>query len=313
MTISTEFRHAFNFYRCGARFTASRAIAAARIDEENHKRAMAAGDTKRAAKFRHYPSSPWRKPCGNGVSTDGARWIETPSEMGLRFVGYCDQIRDSIGHTGWFTDPYQDSKIRGVVYQLPGRDGKARFVAGHDNADHGAADCDGAAYVDFSRIYESDFVSEMHDALRTIGKAYQSEDMKRPGYWAESAHDTAKKEAARAADSFAEKQAEKEREYQTAWQAGSTYSECVSELAENRKTILSTIRDIKGACAALRDLPDNLKARLRASLENDLAERESLFAKMSELASGDYDGLCFYPGETEKAAFNDGAGRPVLA
>lgn len=52
---------------------------------------------------------------------------------------------------------------------------------------------------------------------------------KQPGYWAEAAHETAKKEAARAANEFAE--AEKEREYQTAWQAGSQYADCLQKLA----------------------------------------------------------------------------------
>lgn len=262
---------------------------------------------------RRYAASPWAKPVTNGSTDNGCRWIENPAAMGLRFVGYCDLISDSIRHTGWFTDPHQYGKIRGCVYQLPGRGGKARFVAAHDNEDNGAADCGGPAYVDFSTIYRSDFVSEMHSALRDIGKQYQTLAMMKPGYWAEAAHETAKKEAARAANDFAESEAEKEREYQTAWQAGSQYAECLQELAKIRESVRQTIRDMKGACATLRALPDSLKARLRSSIKAELSERETIFQRMERLKGGEADSLYFWPGDERlRGAFNDGADSVVL-
>lgn len=262
---------------------------------------------------RRYAPSPWAKPVANGSTDNGCRWIENPAAMGLRFVGYCDKISDSIRHTGWFTDPFQETKIRGCVYQLPGRGGKARFVAAHDNEDNGAADCGGPAYVDFSTVYRSDFAAEMRSALRDISKCYQTPAMLKPGYWAEAAHDTAKKEAARAANDFAESEAEKEREYQTAWQAGSQYAECLQELAKIRESVRQTIRDMKGACATLRALPDSLKDRLRSSIKEELRERETIFQRMERLKEGEADSLYFWPGDARlQAAFNDGADSVVL-
>jgi hypothetical protein len=313
---------AFNFYRqhnkrdsSSGRLTlhfAWTALEYARKDVLNYDAAMAAGDTAKAARLRHYSSSPWRKPVTNRMTAERAMWIEKPADMGLRFVGYCDELRRGIDHTGWYSDHFQDSKIRGTVYQLPGRDGKARFLAGHDDEDNGAADSGGPAYVDFSEIFESDFESEMRDALRTIGKAYQSAAMHKAGYWAEAAHETARKEAARAADGFAERQAESEREYSTAWQAGSQYSDTLDEIAGNRQTVLETIAAIKGTCETLRALPAVIRDRLKSSIESDLSERRDLFAKLEKLASGDADHLYFYPSDELRAAFNDGAGRRVL-
>lgn len=262
---------------------------------------------------RRYASSPWAKPVTNGTTESGCRWIENPAAMGLRFVGYCDKISDTIRHTGWFTDPDQDGKIRGCVYQLPGRGGKARFVAAHDNEDNGAADCGGPAYVDFSTVYRSDFVAEMRSALRDISKRHQTPAMMNPGYWAESAHGTAKKEAAIGADSFAESAAEKERDYQTAWQAGSQYANCLQELAAIRASVRQTIRDMKGACDTLRTLPASLKARLRSSIKAELSERETIFQRMERLKDGEADSLCFWPGDERlHGAFNEGAGCVVL-
>lgn len=45
---------------------------------------------------------------------------------GLRWQ-WCDDIRGDIQHTGWFTDEYQDTKIRGLVFRLPHGRG---FLAG---------------------------------------------------------------------------------------------------------------------------------------------------------------------------------------
>ena len=42
---------------------------------------------------------------------------------------YCDDAKDtSINHTGWFTDPYQDGKMRGVVVQLS----RNRYFPGYE-------------------------------------------------------------------------------------------------------------------------------------------------------------------------------------
>ena len=59
------------------------------------------------------------------------RWVEDPSSIGLRFVGYADEIKRSINHKGWFTNEYQDEVLRGVVYQWPSRNHMERFVYGY--------------------------------------------------------------------------------------------------------------------------------------------------------------------------------------
>lgn len=309
-TISENLLSAYRFHRAKPfraygdnRRPAEMAIVKAREDVAAYDAAMAAGDTKAAAKARRYASSPWAKSYGAVTwQPDNPKmaYVEKPESAGLRHVGNVEaecggrngyfSKRDSCG---WYTDPhgftYRDGTglCWGVVYQLPARDGKARFVAGYQ---FGGTD-DGPC-IDFGTIYEED---------------------RRAGYYSEDAADLdAARDAAYAADSMAQRAAEDERDYQTAWQAGSRYSDCLEELAENRKTVLQTIRDMKGACVALRDLPDALKARLRASIESDLEERESLFSKMRKLASGDYDSLCFYPDERLRSAFNEGAGRVVI-
>lgn len=258
---------------------------------------------------KRYASSPWRKPAGNGARVDGKQWVENPAAMGLRFVGYVDEIVSGIRHTGWYSDAFQDSKIRGCVYQLPGRGGKARFVAAHDNEENGAANAGGPAYVDFSTVYTSDFCAEMRSALASIGKAYQTPAMLQPGYWAEAAHESAKKETARAADRFAEE----ELEYQTAWQAGSQWADLGNEIESSRDTIKALLAERRAAKAARLLTYPTICATIRKVVSNALGDIADARNRRQRLASGDADSLLFWPGDSRlKEAFNDGAGRPVL-
>lgn len=48
----------------------------------------------------------------------------------FRFTGYCDDIHSAIRHRGWFVDSFQDETARGIVYQLPARNGECRYLAG---------------------------------------------------------------------------------------------------------------------------------------------------------------------------------------
>lgn len=289
---------AYRYWRC-RHYTATEALANARRDVAEGK--------------RRYGPSPWRKPVTNPISDKGTCWIESPSSMGLRFVGYADELV-KLDHMGWFTNDFGDT-MRGVVYQLPGRDGKARFVAGHDNADNGAADNGGPAYVDFSQIIESDFEAEMHDALRTMGKHYHTPERLNPGYWAEAAHESARKEAARAADEFTRVQAEHEREYNTAWQAGSMWRDAVDEIAAERESVARLLKERKAARANAETFP-TICATIRAAIGSSLSTIQELREKRDKLASGDYSQgdiyLGFYPSPELRAAFNDGAGEAVL-
>lgn len=61
------------------------------------------------------------------------RWVHNPT-LGLRFVGYADKILHTIGHEGWFIDEFQDEVLRGVVYQLPSRNGRKRYAYGYEQS-----------------------------------------------------------------------------------------------------------------------------------------------------------------------------------
>ncbi|WP_315743122.1 hypothetical protein [Bradyrhizobium sp. SZCCHNR1075] len=72
---------------------------------------------------------------------DICRWIENPAVHGFRFVGTADKIAPrSIKHTGWYCSDNNVSgeTARGVVFQMPARDGKPRFVAGMVSDDESA-------------------------------------------------------------------------------------------------------------------------------------------------------------------------------
>ena len=60
------------------------------------------------------------------------RWIENTHKAGLRFVAFADEIL-SLNYTGWFTSEFQDETLRGVVYQLPSRQGCEQYVYGYND------------------------------------------------------------------------------------------------------------------------------------------------------------------------------------
>lgn len=60
----------------------------------------------------------------------GYKWyifyLDSDFMPSLRWA-WCDEVCDSIRHTGWYCDSFQDSKIRGIVMRLPHNRG---FLAG---------------------------------------------------------------------------------------------------------------------------------------------------------------------------------------
>lgn len=221
-------------------------------------------------------------------------YVDRPQNAGLRHVG--DVVAEcggrngyfnSSGRGGWFTDPFGDvfkdgtGLCWGVVYQLPARDGKARFVAGYQfgGTDQGPT-------LDFGTIFES-------DSMR--------------GDYCEPVEHCDARDAARSADSMAQNAAEKEREYQTAYAAGSRYAEKAEEVKEARKDLLEILaerRKVKGE-SSYPALCRAIKSRV-TELVGDI---ERARKAMRKLAAGDYQSLIFYPGEEDlKAAFCDGAG-----
>lgn len=256
----------------------------------------------------------------NPRMANGQQWIERPADIGLRFVGYADKVRPSIKHSGWYSDNDQRSLIRGVVYQLPGRDGKARYVAGHDNQDKRAADAGGPALIDWSQIHESDFVDEMNRALAGIGKTYQSAAMRKPGYWAQAAHETASREAAYAADQLAEGAAEEEREYNAAWQAGQRWNELGEQIEAERKDALALLAERRATRSGFTMangkpwFPDSpaIRAKVAACMQAISEARQ----ERTKLADGEFVAEWlpgFYRGDKRlREAFNEGAGTAAI-
>jgi hypothetical protein len=213
-----------------------------------------------------------------------------------RFVGYSDElISGEICHLGWF--PYSDihdEVYRGAVIQLPARHGRARFVPAYLES------CNGGFVVSTARgaICEADPVAERELQRRYIGKQYWTPEMESESYWIECAMESARNEAARAADSMAEHAAEREREYNDAWQEGSDFASLGNDIRTARRealAILAERRAVKGT-----DAP-TLCAVIRIKVESLLSDIREAREKRDELRDA-------WRPENLQAAFNDAAG-----
>lgn len=84
------------------------------------------------------------------------RWIEHP-ENHFRFVGkYQDIYKGRNSHNGWYLDPFQQDTVSGVVYQLTGKKGKPRYIAGHEDGYN----------EEYVKINFRDIFEEKEDAAR---------------------------------------------------------------------------------------------------------------------------------------------------
>lgn len=293
--MNTELRNAFRYWmqspKRPAKLATLWAVGLARGD--------VATNTHRYPRTNRHtaPGAPF-----GGYGTKAMRWCEQPSALGLRFVGYADKLAD-IRHTGWWTDDDGcNESVRGVVYQLPSRNGCPVYVSGYDNQINGTADCDGPAAIDFGTLWHGD-----------VG-----------GNNADSDHYGAHRDAAYHADKLAEQMAENEREYQRAWRAGSQWAERGEEIASIRRDALADLamRRTIAADMARVGVPKESREWSRACsmvadrVREALASIAKLREERAELASGDFSRgdfyLGFYPSDALKSAFNDGAGATVL-
>jgi hypothetical protein len=211
------------------------------------------------------------------------RWIEKPSACGLRFVGYASDIV-RLDHTGWYVDNDQNETVKGVVFQLPGRDGKPLFVAGYEDWNNGRADSDGPVTLDFGNV------SLTHDGAR---------------------------DAARRADQIAQWIAEDEREYQAAWQAGNRFAELGSDIADSRNAIKALLAERRAAKAAKLLTYPTICDTIRRAVENALGDIATARAEREKLREGDYVSE-WLPGFSTHdkrlcEAFNEGASEAVFA
>lgn len=294
--------------------------AIARLEDMAVARDHAAPEDKPAAQERYEAARrmvtknapPFYSPaCISWQSEEGGRrfaYMERPESFGLRHVndvmpeaGGRDGYWQSGKRRGWFTDPFGDvfkdgsGLCFGTVYQLPGRKGHARFVAGYE-----FGGTDSGPTLDMSRIFEEKTTFWQKSSYSDAG-----------GYWsyADSAIDLdAATEAARHADQLAQHHAEKEREYQTAWQLGRIYEEAGEEIANARKEALQLLKERRAARANAANFPticEKITSAVKGYLR-DIEKARAIRAKAIK-GNGPHD-LCVYMGKDEQAAFCDAAG-----
>jgi hypothetical protein len=250
---------------------------------------IAAGKSRYPAPIRGHAMR-----AGFDADKPGSVYVEKPESFGLRLVGrVAAEPGGRHGYFsndgGWYDNPHGESfkdgggLIYGLVYQLRGCGGQARFVAAYQDGANQSC-----ALIDFSKVYASD---------------------REDSYWVRHGDkdDIAPlRAAARAADDMAKSAAETEREYNTAWQAGSRWAHHHEEAATIRAEILGILKErraVKGApgypalCRAIRDRVASLLADLQARRQ-----------KMATLAAGDHSVLGFWTGDKAlQDAFCDGA------
>jgi hypothetical protein len=283
--------------------TPPEAGAAIRAAEEAARAYESALKATTAAR-RYLPESPSLTYQARDVTGTPARraerlaHISRPEAFGLRLVGRVTpeshggrNTWDTRESCGWHTDPYGDTfrdgsgLCYGLVYQLPGRKGRARFVAGYE-----FGGVDGGPTLDLGTVYES---------ASAGGGAWDTDPRD---------HDDAR-DAARAADSMAERAAEREREYQTAWALGREYDDAREEAATARRAALALLKERRAARALGSGFPaicETIRGQVRALLATIEAARETQRKALD--GEGGNGRLSVYMGEEEKAAFCDAAG-----
>jgi hypothetical protein len=252
--MNSNLKSAFTYWR-QRNSKAARALELARVD---------LGEGKERYPSRVYG---WNRRDENGIA-----WVENLEHAGLRFVNHADEIV-RLNHKGWYADSFQDSLYRGCVLQLPGRDGRARYLAAYADPDN-----ESAYRVDASGFF--------------IGDA-------RVSSWDD---DSGAREAARAADSLAEREAESAREYNDAFHRGVQWSFCGDTIHDARRELAALRREVRAA----KSLPGVHTAKaLVARCAQLRDESRKAHERRAELANGYYDA-------STRAAFNEGAGKSVV-
>ena len=121
------------------------ALANARQDVAKGKNRYVPGPTECGKPFAAYGET-------------GMRWVENAGRI-MRKVGFADDIIN-LRHKGWYADDNCDETIRGVVYQLPTRNGKLQFAYGYADPIN-----DGAACLSFDLIDDKDTAAHWADGI----------------------------------------------------------------------------------------------------------------------------------------------------
>lgn len=187
---------------------------------------------------------------------DSLRWFESTRDSGLRFIAWADELL-GLRHTGWHCrDDGDGETLRGGVWQLPGRKGRARVVYGYAEFEGRGEMNPGSAAICVSDILESG-----------------------PD---DSDYTEAAREAARAADSLAQSRAEESRDYDSVWQKGREAAERDAEGVAVRRELLPLLAELR----PLRKSPHTplspvgqvckaLRARVESLLETISESREA--------------------------------------
>lgn len=228
---------------------------------------------------RRYPRHHRFAAMGVPFSREGLRWADDPRAVGLRFVGFADDIAGrAIEHRGWFTDCDGCGEVlRGAVYQLPGRKGRTRYLAAYrvgSEGNRGWSDTahDGAAAVACREVFEAE---------RGDSDAY---------YYYRGGGDApeAAREAARRADSIAETVARDQREYDEAWQAARRWSDLADDIAEIRAQARQLVADMRAAIKSGATAAPSICTALRKSLRSLIEAAAELKAERESIADDFY-------------------------
>lgn len=226
---------------------------------------------------RRYPRGRRFGAMGAPFGREGLRWADDPRAVGLRFVGFADDIAGrAIEHRGWYTDCDGCGEVlRGAVYQLPGRNGRTRYLAAYREGSEGKRGWtdmgyDGAAAIACREIFEAE---------RGDSDAY---------YHYRGDAPEAAREAARRADSIAETVARDQREYNEAWQAARRWSDLADDIAELRAQARQLVADMRAAIKSGVTAAPSICAALRKSLRGLIEAAAELKTERESIAEGFY-------------------------
>ena len=110
---------------------------------------------------------------GNWNSEHSEYYIDN-IPTGLRQLGYSDEIANSIKHTGWYTDEYQDSTMRGFILQLPSKNGQKKYMSGVKHSDWDGITLSSETFT--HRIQAAFFADDMARYSAETEREYQAKE-----------------------------------------------------------------------------------------------------------------------------------------
>lgn len=214
----------------------------------------------------YVPGGIWRPGFSNPVQAGKLQWIEHP-ESHFRFVGLVHKINSpaQVDHTGWFLDDFEHETVSGVVYQLTGRNGGDRYLAGY--ADPWNTDKDGHGPA----LMQMEIIESLEDAIR-------------------------------AADGLAETMAENERDYQTAHRAGREARTMATNALTEGKALIAACRDLRAMLPARRGFPGLPGPLIRDAIRDTVAAIRKHRAAYEEAKERRADAWSTCPGWTWNGA-----------